>query len=136
MTLHIFGCFSTVHVTCLSNVTAVPTITFKIEKPYVLLIYFIHVFHLVFESAFPHRNIHKYSYMSPEGKSHNQIDHILVDRPVHSSVINVRLFRAADYDTDHYLVVTEVGERLVVNIRVQTSHRLHMEGFSLKKLNE
>jgi hypothetical protein len=31
-------------------------------------------------TMFPHCNIHKYIWMSPVGKSHNQIDHILVDR--------------------------------------------------------
>jgi hypothetical protein len=29
-------------------------------------------------TMFPHRNIHKYSWTSPDGKSHYQIDHILV----------------------------------------------------------
>jgi hypothetical protein len=41
---------------------------------------------------------------------------------------------AADCDTDHCVVVTEVSERQTV-IK-QTMHRFHMERYSLKKLNE
>jgi endonuclease/exonuclease/phosphatase family metal-dependent hydrolase len=78
---------------------------------------------------FPHHNIHKYSSTSPDGKTHNQIDHILVVRRRHSSVLDVRSFRAADCDSDHYLVVVKVRERLAVN--KQRSRIFHME-----KLNE
>jgi hypothetical protein len=52
--------------------------------------------------------------MSPDGKTHNQIDHILIDRRRHSSILDVRSFRAADCYTDHYLVVAKVRERLAV----------------------
>jgi hypothetical protein len=31
-------------------------------------------------TMFPHRNIYKYIWTSPDGKPHNQIDHILIDR--------------------------------------------------------
>ena len=40
---------------------------------------------------FPHRNIHTYSRTPPDGNTHNQIDHILIDRRRHSSVLNVDL---------------------------------------------
>jgi hypothetical protein len=53
--------------------------------------------------------------MSPDGKTHNQIDHILVDRRRHSIILDVQSFRAADCDSDHYLVVAKVKERLAVN---------------------
>jgi hypothetical protein len=66
-------------------------------------------------TMFPHRNIHEYIWMSTDGKTHNQIDHILVDRRRHSNVHDVRSYRALDCHTDHYLVVAKVRERLAVN---------------------
>jgi endonuclease/exonuclease/phosphatase family metal-dependent hydrolase len=38
-------------------------------------------------TMFPHCNIHKYTWTSPDGKTHNHIDHILVDRRRHSNVL-------------------------------------------------
>jgi hypothetical protein len=43
-------------------------------------------------------------------------------------------FRAADCDTDHYLLVAKVRERLAVN--QQRSQIFHMERFNLKKSND
>jgi hypothetical protein len=73
------------------------------------------------------------SWTSPDGKTHTQIDHILVDRRRHSNIFDVRSHRAAYSDTHHYLLVAKVRERLVDN--EQRSHRLHMGRFNLKKLN-
>jgi hypothetical protein len=40
---------------------------------------------------FLHRNIHKYTRTSPEGKAHNQIDHVFMDRRRHSSTLDARM---------------------------------------------
>ena len=69
---------------------------------------------VVKSTMFPRRNIHKYTWTSPDGKTHNQIDHILIDRRWQSSVLDVRSFRGADCETDHYLVMVKVRERLAV----------------------
>ena len=42
---------------------------------------------------FPHRNIHKYTWTSPDGITHNQIDHVLVAKKRQSSIIDVRSLR-------------------------------------------
>jgi hypothetical protein len=89
---------------------------------------------IVKSTMFPHRNIYKFTWTSPDGKTHNQIVHVLIDRRRHSSILDVRSFRAADCDTDHYLVVAKVRKRLAVS--KHSTNRVHMERFSLKKLNE
>jgi len=75
---------------------------------------------VVKNTVFLHRNIHKYTWTSPDGKTQNQIDHTLVDRTCHSSILDVRIFRGADCDTDHCLVVAKVRERLA---NVNKQHR-------------
>jgi hypothetical protein len=53
--------------------------------------------------------------MSPNGKTHNEIDHILIEGQRHSSILDVQSFRAADCDTDHHRAVANIGEILAVN---------------------
>ena len=66
--------------------------------------------------ASPHLNIHKYIWTFPDGKTHSQIDHILmIDRRWQSSTHDVRSFRRADCDTNHYLEVAKVRKRLIVS---------------------
>jgi hypothetical protein len=50
-------------------------------------------------TMFPHRNIHKFTWASHDGKTHNQIHHILIDRRRHSSIPDVHSFQAADCAT-------------------------------------
>jgi hypothetical protein len=70
---------------------------------------------VVKSTVFPHCKIHKYTWTSPQGNTHNQNGHVLIDRRWHSSILDVQSFRGADCDTDHYLVVAKVRERLAVS---------------------
>jgi hypothetical protein len=67
-------------------------------------------------------------------KTHNQIDHVLIDRRWNSSILDVRSFRGAGCDTDYYLVVATVRERLAVS--KQAAQTFDAEIFNLKKLSE
>jgi len=89
---------------------------------------------VVKSTMFPHRNIHKYTWNFPDGKTHNQIDHILIDRRWHSNILDVQSFRGADCDTDHYLVVIKVRERLALS--KQAAQCFDGERFNVRKLNE
>ena len=64
----------------------------------------------------------------------NQIDNVFIDRRLHSSVLDVRSFREADCDTDHYLVIAKVRERLAVG--KQAAQKFDRQRFNLRKLNE
>jgi len=59
---------------------------------------------VVKSTIFPHRSIHKYIWISPDGK----IDYILIDRRWHSSVLDVLSFTESNFETDDSLVVAKV----------------------------
>jgi len=77
---------------------------------------------------FLHRNICKYTWASTDEKTHNQIDHLLIDRRWHSIILDVRSFRRTDCDTDQYLVVAKVRERLAVS--KQAAQKFDVERFN------
>jgi len=61
---------------------------------------------------FTHRNIYKYTWHSPDGKTHNLIDHILIDRRFLDSFIST----LSPYGTTSTCMI----------LSVQTLYRLHM----------
>jgi hypothetical protein len=75
---------------------------------------FHHIKKSVKSTIFPCRNIHNYSWTSPDGKTHNQTNHILIDKGRYSNIVDIRSFRRADCDSDHYMVAAKVRQRLSV----------------------
>ena len=51
---------------------------------------------------FPHENIHKETWHSPDGITNNQVDH--VDERHASSIMDIRSSRGVDCDWDYHLV--------------------------------
>ncbi|EDS40775.1 conserved hypothetical protein [Culex quinquefasciatus] len=59
---------------------------------------------VVRSTFFPRKDIHKATWVSPNGRTKNQIDHVLIDGRFFSYITNVRTYRGANIDSDHYLV--------------------------------
>ncbi|XP_072025119.1 craniofacial development protein 2-like [Amphiura filiformis] len=63
-------------------------------------------------TIFPHRQIHKQTWVSPDGRTKNQIDHVMVSRQHRTSVQDTRAMRGADIYSDHQLVRTKLKIKL------------------------
>ena len=63
-------------------------------------------------TLFPHKNIHKQTWISPDGKTKNQIDHVLINKRFRNSVKDSRVYRSADIGSDHHLVCIKINLKL------------------------
>ena len=63
-------------------------------------------------TLFPHKDIHKATWTSADGRTRNQIDHLMISGKWRSSVLDTRVQRGADASSDHYMVKTKIKIRL------------------------
>ena len=63
-------------------------------------------------TLFPHMTINK-TWISPDGKTENQIDHITIGRKWRRSLHDVRVRRGVDAASDHHLVVAVLKTKLI-----------------------
>jgi len=69
--------------------------------------------HMIISSTyFPHRNIHKQTWISPDGRTANQIDHLIVGQRNASSICDIRTYRVANIDSAHHLIKVTYRERI------------------------
>ena len=87
---------------------------------------------------FPRRDIHKYTWTSPNGLTKNQIDHVLVDQRHKSSITDVKSVRGAECGTDHSLLLVKVNQRIAIRRRkgVTQERRIDTERLELKPVAE
>jgi len=67
---------------------------------------------VVRSTFFPRKDIHKATWRSLDQQNENQIDHVLIDGRFFSDVTNVRTYRSANIDSDHYLVAASMHSKL------------------------
>ena len=72
---------------------------------------------VVASTRFPHLNIHKETWTSPGQTYANQIDHIAIDARHAFDILDVRTFRGANIDSDHFLVAAKVRMRITRQFR-------------------
>ncbi|KAH9587026.1 Craniofacial development protein 2 [Schistosoma haematobium] len=63
-------------------------------------------------TIFPHKRIHKITWTSPDHITHNQIDHICINKNFRRTTEDVRTKRGADIASDHHLLVAKMKLKL------------------------
>ena len=92
---------------------------------------------VVSSTTFSHQQIHKATWVSPDQRTSNQIDHILVDARHASCILDSRSYRGANIDSDHYLVKAKVRSRISMarTIRPQVK-RINVEALKQQSVSK
>ncbi|KAK7107318.1 hypothetical protein V1264_015265 [Littorina saxatilis] len=83
-------------------------------------------------SVFHHRRIHKATWVSPDLRTENQIDHVCIGRKFRRSLQEVRVKRGADVASDHHLLVARLKLKLKRNWTEGSSQRQRYNTTALK----
>jgi hypothetical protein len=78
------------------------------------------------------RTQHSQTATSPDRVTLYQIDHVLIDKSRYSYILDIRSFRGADCDTDHYLLGAKLRERISESERAR--QKFDLEKYDLRNL--
>ena len=83
-------------------------------------------------SIFQHKRIHKATWVSPDMRTMNQIDHVCISKKFRRSLQDVRVKRGADVASDHHLLVARMKLKLKRHYTEQTAYRTRYNTSLLK----
>ena len=84
----------------------------------------------IMSTKFKHK-IHKGTWVTPDGNTCNQIDHVLVNQNKSSMIQDVRTLRRSNYNSDHFLVKVKMIQTL---IRMQNNNNIQRKQWNRKNL--
>jgi hypothetical protein len=67
----------------------------------------------IISTHYQHKRIHNGTWISPDGSTLNQIDHIIIDANKKRVIEDVRTIRGLNCDSDHFLVKTTIKQKLI-----------------------
>jgi hypothetical protein len=70
---------------------------------------------LIASTVHQHKNIHKGTWVSLDGQTINQTDHVLINHKKRSVIQDVRSLRGPDCESCNYLVKTVIQQKLLIN---------------------
>lgn len=84
---------------------------------------------------FPRKDIYKYTWISHDQETRNQIDYVLIDAWNMPSLMCVRTMRGANMDSDHHLVKAVIRARIsnVKTIRQKKRKKINTEALKDEK---
>jgi len=89
---------------------------------------------VISSTYFPRKNIHKHTWVFPNGLTKNQIDHVMISKKHMSCISNVRSYRSADADTDHYLIIAHF--RIKLSSKWKRSSKTNKSKFNVEMLRD
>ena len=78
-------------------------------------------------TLFKHRRIQLQTWISPDGNTRNQIDHVLVSKKHRRSLCDVKVMRGAECGSDHLLVRAKLKIKLKSNRNTESNQHKSIE---------
>lgn len=88
---------------------------------------------IISSTKFKHQREHKETWKIPGTQRGNQIDHVLTKKNRSASITDVRSYRGANADTDHYLVICNLKQKINRIKQVERNKKWNLQKLTIHK---